>query len=65
MPVSFISVRTKFDSELHALCDPSALEFFLSILLLSPLYLSLSPSLRQCALFCAVARHGGAWLQRH
>ncbi len=42
MPVSFISVRTKFDSELHALCDPSALELFLSILLLSPLSLSLS-----------------------
>jgi hypothetical protein len=61
MPLSFISVRTKFDSELHAVCDPSTLELSLSILLLSPVSLSLSPSVHA---ICAVARHGGAWPQR-
>ncbi len=43
-------------------CTLSATLALLSILLLSPLSLSLPLSL--CALFCAVARHGGAWPQR-
>jgi hypothetical protein len=49
MPVSFISVRTKFDSELHALCDPSAS-------LYSPPFSSLSLSLSPSAPFFAQSR---------
>jgi hypothetical protein len=67
MPVSFISVRTKFDTELHALCDPSALELSSFLLCLS---LSLSPSVRpllrsrearQCVTAAALTEHVLPW----
>jgi hypothetical protein len=65
MPLSFISVRTKFDSELHAVCDPSTLELSLYSppfscvslpLSLSARYLR-SREARRCVTAAAVTEH--------